>query len=152
VIPMLTGSTNQGIASPPSSVRGVLGSPRTRVRCFGYHQRPHPPRPLLTQPRPFYGHRQVQITREASHRADEVENVVLVPCRDQSAKQAIVLACISPHSLRLGRVVVIDWRRDLPLLRDAGQFFDLLHYRRPVAEAIEQELGAALTDGARRSF
>jgi len=48
--------------------------------------------------------------------------------------------------------VVIDWRRDLPLLRDAGQFFDLLHYRRPVAEAIEQELGAALTDGARRSF
>jgi hypothetical protein len=47
---------------------------------------------------------------------------------------------------------VIDWRRDLPLLRDAGQFFDLLHYRRPVAEAIEQELGAALTDGARRSF
>jgi hypothetical protein len=94
----------------------------------------------------------VQITREALHRADEVENVVLVPCRDQSAKQAIVLACISPHSLRLGRVVVIDWRRDLPLLRDAGQFFDLLHYRRPVAEAIEQELGAALTDGARRSF
>jgi hypothetical protein len=70
-------------------------------------QRPYPPRPLLTQPRPFYGHRQGQITRAASHRADEVENVVLVPCRDQLPKQAIMLACISPHSLRLGRVVPV---------------------------------------------
>ena len=43
----------------------------------------HPPRPLLTQPRQFYAHGQVQVTREASHRADEVENVVLVPRRDQ---------------------------------------------------------------------
>jgi hypothetical protein len=47
--------------------------------------------------------------------------------------------------------VVIDWRRDRPLLNDPGQFFDGTHYRRPVAEALEQELGAALT-GAGRNF
>jgi hypothetical protein len=56
-------------------------------------------------------HTQAQITRQAaasaSHRADEGENVVLIPCRDQLAKQAILLACISPHSLRLGRVVPV---------------------------------------------
>ena len=56
-------------------------------------------------------HSQAQITRKpphrASHRADEVENVFLISCRDQLAKQAILLACISPHSLRLGRVVPV---------------------------------------------
>src|SRR5215207_5666702 len=46
-------------------------------------------------------------THRASHRADEVENVVLVPCRDHLAKQVILLACISPHSLGLGRVVPV---------------------------------------------
>jgi hypothetical protein len=45
--------------------------------------------------------------------------------------------------------VVIDWRRDRPLLNDPGQFFDGTHYRRPVAEALEQELGASLTGGGR---
>ena len=44
-------------------------------------------------------HTQAQITlkppHRASHRADEVENVVLVACRDQLPKQAILLACIS---------------------------------------------------------
>jgi hypothetical protein len=64
-------------------------------------------RPLLTQPRPFYGHRQVQVTREALHRADEVENVVLVPCRDQLAKQTILLTRLSPHLLCLGRVIPV---------------------------------------------
>ena len=53
------------------------------------------------------GHSQVQITREASHRADEVENVVLVACRDQLPKQAELLTRLSPHSLRLGRVVPV---------------------------------------------
>src|SRR5215207_1560363 len=58
-----------------------------------------PPRPLLTQPRPFYGTRTgTDHPIRASHRADQVENVVLVACRDQLAKQAILLACISPHS------------------------------------------------------
>jgi len=53
------------------------------------------------------GHSQVQITREASHRADEVENVVLVACRDQLPKHAELLTRLSPHSLRLGRVVPV---------------------------------------------
>src|SRR5215212_10221937 len=39
--------------------------------------------------------------------ADEVENLVLVARRDQLPKQPILLACISPHSLRLGRVVPV---------------------------------------------
>jgi hypothetical protein len=86
----------------------ALRSPRTRRLLFRLPpQRRHPPRPLLTQPRPFYGHRQVQIIREALHRADQVQNAVLVPCRDQLPKQAILLACISPHSLRLRRVVPV---------------------------------------------
>ena len=54
-------------------------------------------------------HTQAQITLEAAprHRADEVENVFLIPCRDQLAKQAILLACISPNLLHLGRVVPV---------------------------------------------
>ena len=43
----------------------------------------------------------------ASHRADEVENVVLVACCDQLPKQAILLARLPPHPLRLGRVVPV---------------------------------------------
>jgi hypothetical protein len=44
-------------------------------------------------------------SRHPPHRADQVQNVVLVPCRDQLPKQAILLACISPHSL---------WTQDMP--------------------------------------
>jgi hypothetical protein len=43
----------------------------------------------------------------ALHRADQVQNVVLVPCRNQLAKQPILLTRLSPHSLRLGRVVPV---------------------------------------------
>ena len=42
-----------------------------------------------------------------SGKADEVENVVLVPCRDQLVKQAILLARLSPHLLRLSREVAV---------------------------------------------
>ena len=47
------------------------------------------------------------VRRSQDWRADQVQNGVLVACRDQLAKQAILLACISPHSLRLGRVVPV---------------------------------------------
>jgi hypothetical protein len=56
-------------------------------------------------------HSQVQITRQAaasaSHGADQVENVVLIPCRDQLPKQLQLLTRLSPHLLRLGRVVPV---------------------------------------------
>jgi hypothetical protein len=120
----------------------VQGSPRTRVCCFGYHQRRHPPRPLLTQPRPFYAHGMYRITlkppHRASHRADEVENVVLVACLP---KQAILLACISPHSLRLGRVVPV-----LPV-RPAGAFETLGSARAGAESAVHATPPASLQVG-----
>jgi hypothetical protein len=48
-----------------------------------------------------------QAPQTALHRADEVENVVLVACVDQLAKQPIVLTRLSPHPLGLGRVVPV---------------------------------------------
>jgi hypothetical protein len=55
-------------------------------------------------------HSQVQITRQpaasASHGADQVENV-LIPCHDQLPKQLQLLTRLSPHLLRLGRVVPV---------------------------------------------
>ena len=44
---------------------------------------------------------------EGSHRADQVENVVFVACRNQLSKQAILLARFSAHTLRLDRVVPV---------------------------------------------
>src|SRR5215217_3629136 len=52
----------------------------------------------------------------ASHRADQVEEVVFVAYGDQLAKHAELLTRLSPHSLRLGRVVPV-----LPV-RPAGAF------------------------------
>src|SRR5215207_6829879 len=43
----------------------------------------------------------------ASHRADQVEEVVFVAYGDQLPKHAELLARLSPHSLRLGRVVPV---------------------------------------------
>ena len=55
------------------------------------------PQPLLTQPRPFYGIRStitLKLPDRASHRG----------CRDQFAKQAILLACVDgPLSLSVAR-------------------------------------------------
>src|SRR5215207_11269424 len=56
-------------------------------------------------------HTQAQFIREklprALHCADEVEKVVLVLCRDQLPKQLQLLARLSPHLLRLRRVVAV---------------------------------------------
>jgi len=68
--------------SPRFSRSKAPGSPRTRVRCF----RRYPPRPLLTQPRPFTGIADTVHPREAAitglHGADEVENAFLVASID----------------------------------------------------------------------
>ena len=90
--------------------RGIAigpGCPRTRVRCFGSTLAATPAEATPDSTSAVLGHSQVQITREASHRADEVENIVLVACRDQLPKHAKLLTRLSPHSLRLGRVVPV---------------------------------------------
>src|SRR3954465_8817108 len=62
--------------------------------CLGYH-----PRPNLGR---FSGIGRCRSPEKPHMEADEVENLVLVARRDQVPKQPILLACISPHSLRLG--------------------------------------------------
>jgi len=42
---------------------------------------------------------------------------------------------------------VLDWRTDKPPNRVAANYFDQTHYRRPVAEAVESDLAAALVTG-----
>jgi hypothetical protein len=60
------------------------------------------------------------------------------------AAEAACKGALAEAVARHPNVVVIDWRRDRPLVNDPGQFFDGTHYRRPVAEALEQELAASL--------
>jgi hypothetical protein len=67
---------------------------------------PHPPRPLLTRPRPFYG-ASAGADHPRSLTLSSGQNSVLVPCCDQLPKQPILLARLSPHSLRLRRVVPV---------------------------------------------
>jgi hypothetical protein len=45
------------------------------------------------------------------------------------------------------RTMVLDWRADRPLNRDSALYFDQTHYRRPIAEAVEGDLAAALATG-----
>jgi hypothetical protein len=63
---------------------------------------------------------------------------------DRSCKAALTAALSTRPNAAL-----FDWRRDRPELRDAAAFFDLTHYRRPIAELVEKEMATALREGRR---
>ncbi|MCB8822601.1 hypothetical protein [Microvirga rosea] len=59
--------------------------------------------------------------------------------QDKACKMAMK-AALSGHS----RSAVVDWRIDRPENRNADYFFDLSHYRQPIAMAIEADIAKAL--------
>ncbi|WP_246504754.1 hypothetical protein [Microvirga antarctica] len=59
--------------------------------------------------------------------------------REKACKAAITAA-----AQRHGRSAIVDWRVDRPENRDASLFFDMSHYRQPIARAIEDDVARAL--------
>jgi hypothetical protein len=61
--------------------------------------------------------------------------------QDQACKAAIRSAVAArPHS------AIIDWRVDRPENRDPDLYFDLTHYRLPIARLVEADVARALAD------
>lgn len=59
--------------------------------------------------------------------------------QDRACKAAMK-AAVAGHP----RSAVVDWRIDRPENRNPGYFFDLSHYRQPIAMAIENDIAKAL--------
>jgi hypothetical protein len=60
-----------------------------------------------------------------------------------AADEACKAALRDAVAARSGSAVV-DWRVDRPENRDPGLYFDQTHYRQPIAEAVENDIAAAL--------
>ncbi|WP_243373662.1 hypothetical protein [Microvirga solisilvae] len=56
--------------------------------------------------------------------------------RLQACRDEIVASAVSGHS----RTVLVDWRVDRPEIRNPALFFDRVHYRRPIAQAMEADI------------
>lgn len=59
--------------------------------------------------------------------------------RLQACKAAIVGAAQKGHA----RTALIDWRTDRSEIRNAAWFFDKIHYRQPIAQAMEADIAEA---------
>ena len=60
--------------------------------------------------------------------------------RLQACKAALTGAVQKRHA----RTAVVDWRVDRPEIRNPAWFFDTIHYRQAIAQAIEAEIAQAL--------
>lgn len=59
--------------------------------------------------------------------------------RLQACKAAVVEAARRSHS----RTAIVDWRTDRPEIRKTAWFFDRIHYRQPIAQAMEADIAEA---------
>jgi hypothetical protein len=60
--------------------------------------------------------------------------------RLQACKEAIVGAAQKGHA----RTALVDWRTDRPETRNPAWFFDKIHYRQPIAQAMEADIAETL--------
>ena len=72
------------------------------------------------------------------------------PGTPRATAEAACKSAIAHAARRHPRSRVIDWRRDRPDTRDPILFFDQTHYRLPLAEALGDEIAAAVRGAAPR--
>ncbi|WP_201834707.1 hypothetical protein [Microvirga zambiensis] len=60
--------------------------------------------------------------------------------RLQACKAAIAFAAQKAHA----RTALVDWRTDRPETRNAAWFFDRVHYRQPIAKAMEADIAETI--------
>jgi hypothetical protein len=68
------------------------------------------------------------------------KNLLPLPGTEQAFVNQACKAAITTAAQAHARTAVIDWRVDRPENRDPDLFFDMMHYRQPVAKAIEKDI------------
>jgi hypothetical protein len=72
------------------------------------------------------------------------KNLLAPPGTEQALAQQACKAAIAAVAQVHAKTALIDWRVDRPENRDSELFFDMMHYRQPIARAVEADIVDAL--------